>query len=170
MSHPYEVLGGGVGGNVHNPAHFVARPELLILNPPEALCFATIRNPTSPARTHRVFYARLFGGQCRERTAAEKLSCVHEQGPIKLLFVQGLGGTHAQFMVGSLCARRAARARVLGSVELTPLGRQSNKLSISPWTRASTWWRWTTAASGFPTRRTTGGGAHRISHTTSPRS
>jgi len=79
MSHPYEVLGGGVGGNVHNPAHFVARPELLILNPPEALCFATIRNPTSPARTHRVFYARLFGGQCRERTAAEKLSCVHEQ-------------------------------------------------------------------------------------------
>jgi len=107
--HPYEIVGGGTGGAIHDPAHFVPRPEYLVLNPRESLCFATVRDS---GHTHRIYYSRLFGGQFRERTAAEKVSCTHEQGPIKLLLVQGTGATHTLYMV---CLSSSLRRNSLAS-------------------------------------------------------
>lgn len=86
--HPYTIMAGGERGEVHGNKLIVERPDFLFSLLPE-----NRRHLTLPSG-EKLYYARMFGGEFRERQANESDS---EAGPIKVLFVQGLGGTHANW-------------------------------------------------------------------------
>ena len=89
--HPYSVLGGGTDGVVHGPpSHFVERHDYLKLMPEARLTYATTKSG------HRIYYSRCWGGEFRERAVEESDAGA---GPIKIILVQGLAGTHAIWYV-----------------------------------------------------------------------
>ena len=47
---------------------------------------------------HRVYYARMWGGSARERELDEQIPKDEGDELIRLLFIQGLGGTHANWL------------------------------------------------------------------------
>jgi pimeloyl-ACP methyl ester carboxylesterase len=97
LLHPYAILGGSTNPTrVHgeDSTHKVDRHSWLIHD----INTAKYHTVTTDANTkpHRIYYSRIFGGEFRERTKQEANEFADECD-IKILLVQGLAGTHANW-------------------------------------------------------------------------
>ncbi|KAH9254067.1 hypothetical protein BASA81_007942 [Batrachochytrium salamandrivorans] len=92
MIHAYSVMGGGEPGEVHGRHVVIPRLPFLFCLPIDKRRYLTLPDE----QQSKLYYARMFGGEFRERERGEDHHGV--AGPIKLLFLQGLAGTHVNWM------------------------------------------------------------------------
>lgn len=90
--HAYSVMGGGKPNEVHNREVVLPRSPFLFCLPTDKRRYLTLPDE----QRSKLYYARMFGGEFRERERDEDHLGV--AGPIKLLFLQGLAGTHVNWM------------------------------------------------------------------------